>query len=450
MTGLDRPLGDREPQTAAAGRAALRPPVEPLEEPPLVAGRDAGTGVAHLENRVPGRDGHAEPDLAFGRRVPNGVVHEVDHRLPQRDPIAAAVRAGRVLDGHRLPLLLGEHPEMRGHLVGQRPEVDGSERQREIAAVGARHQQQPVDEPRQPVGLLEHALDDLLVGAGIARLAQPDLSDAADGGQRRPQLVRHVGGELPHLLERGLQPAEGVVEHRREPAELVARAVDGQPLVEPGRGDGAGPLGHAVQRGQRPARQEIAAGAGHRHRQRQPQQQEEGELAHFEPHERLRAADLDHHRLAADGDAGAEDPERGRIPRQRANPAVRLIHERLARRHRQPRRDRRPIDEPAGGTPDLEPRAVRAPRIPLEPGQGTVRPLLGHLRRPAEVAPEAGVEGAGQVAGHQRQHHRDVDAQHRQHDRHVPQRQARAQRVRPPAPAHASPARSMNPTPRTV
>ena len=194
---------------------------------------------------------------------------------------------------------------MRGHVVGEGAELDRAVRQREVAAVGARHEQQPVDEARQPVGLLEHALDDPLVGGGVAVLAQADLADAADGRQRRPQPVRDVGREPPHLIERGLEPAEGVVEHRREPAELVARAVDGQPLVEIGGGDGAGPLGHAVQRGERPPSEEVAAGAGHRHRQGQPQHQEDREFAHLEPHERLGTPHLDDHRPAGDGGAVA-------------------------------------------------------------------------------------------------------------------------------------------------
>ena len=338
---------------------------------------------------------------------------------------------------------------MGGHVVGEGAELDRTVGQRELAAVGARQEQQPVDEARQPVGLLEHALDDLLVGAGVAVLAQADFAHAADGRQRRPQLVRHVGRELPHLLERRLQTAEGVVEHRGEPAELVARAVDGEPLVEVGGGDGAGPLGHAVQRRQRPPGQDIAAGAGHRHRQGQPQQQQDRELAHLEPREGLGTADLNHHRPPAHGGPVAQDPERRRIVRQRADPAVRLVHQRFARRHRQPRRHRRPVDEIAAGGPHLEPRAVR-PRLPLEPRQGPVRALLGHLRRPPEVAAQARVEGVRQVAGDQDQHHRDVDPQHRHHDRHVQERQPRPQGVRAPAPAHGSPARSMKPTPRTV
>ena len=56
-------------------------------------------------------------------------------------------------------------------------------------------------------------------------LAQPDFADAANRRQRRPQLVRDVAGEPPHLLERRLEPAQRLVEHRRQPSHLVVRIV---------------------------------------------------------------------------------------------------------------------------------------------------------------------------------------------------------------------------------
>ena len=60
-----------------------------------------------------------------------------------------------------------------------------------------------------------------LYSAGRARLAEPALTDAANHRERRPQLVRRVGGKAAQLVERRLQPRERVVDHGGQPADFV-------------------------------------------------------------------------------------------------------------------------------------------------------------------------------------------------------------------------------------
>ena len=112
---------------------------------------------------------------------------------------------------------------MRSHFVGQAAQIERLGRQLGLPGLGARQRQQSIDETRQPIGLLEHAADDAAIRRLVAALAQADLADAADRRQRRPQLVRNVRRELPHLLERPFQPSERFVEHRRQPPHLVVR-----------------------------------------------------------------------------------------------------------------------------------------------------------------------------------------------------------------------------------
>ena len=68
--------------------------------------------------------------------------------------------------------------------------------------------------------------DDFAVRGGFTRLAQADLADAADSGQRRAQLVRGIGGEPAQLIEGALEARERVVEDPCELAELVVGVVD--------------------------------------------------------------------------------------------------------------------------------------------------------------------------------------------------------------------------------
>jgi hypothetical protein len=72
--------------------------------------------------------------------------------------------------------------------------------------------EQRLHQTGEPIGLLQHAADHLLVPGRVAPLAQADLADAADRHERGPQLVRGVGREAPQPLERLLEPREGVVE----------------------------------------------------------------------------------------------------------------------------------------------------------------------------------------------------------------------------------------------
>ena len=58
-----------------------------------------------------------------------------------------------------------------------------------------------------------------------------ELGSAAKRGERRAELVRERGAELPHLADGLLEPAERVVEGVRHLVELVLRAAQRQPPV---------------------------------------------------------------------------------------------------------------------------------------------------------------------------------------------------------------------------
>ena len=168
---------------------------------------------------------------------------------------ASASGRGAPLDDDLLLLLLGEHAEVLRHFFGQRLQVHDLARQRRLAGLGARQREQPIDEAGETIDLLEHAFDDAAIGVLVALAAQAHLADAADRRERRAQLVRDVGGELPHLRERRLEPRQRLVEHRGQPAHLVVGMLHRQPIRQPLGGDRPRALGHLLDRRQRPARQ---------------------------------------------------------------------------------------------------------------------------------------------------------------------------------------------------
>ena len=128
----------------------------------------------------------------------------------------------------------------------------------------------------------------------VAVAAQPDFADAADRGQRRAQLVRHVGGEPPHLLERLPRAAPSVSLNTVASRPISSSGiVHRQPIAQPLGGDRPRALGHPLDRRERAARQRVAAEAGDRDGQRQAEQQDQRQLAQLLPHRRFGARDLD-------------------------------------------------------------------------------------------------------------------------------------------------------------
>ncbi len=83
---------------------------------------------------------------------------------------------------------------------------------RALAAVGARQEQHVVDQGLQVFQFFQVGFQRVAQLARLARRGQHDLRAVDERGQRRAQLVRHVGVETFHLLVGLLQPFQGAVE----------------------------------------------------------------------------------------------------------------------------------------------------------------------------------------------------------------------------------------------
>ena len=143
------------------------------------------------------------------------------------------------------------------------------------------------------------------------RGGQGDVQLAAQDGERRAQLVRGVGAELPRRRERPLEASQHVVQHGGEPAELVVRRVGGESPRQVLGADAPRRLHHGVDRRERPTGEPPAAGRGAQQGQRQQARQHQqkpaaGGVHHLERHRRLHelhgtAGLHDGHREHADG-----------------------------------------------------------------------------------------------------------------------------------------------------
>ena len=201
-------------------------------------------------------------DAGARAAVLDGVLDEVeDDAEEQRGRCRAPVRGRRSSRdgrrrGRRAPRAPGAaSPTTRG-------QVDGLGGRWIGARVGAGQEQQVLDQARQAIDLLEAALERAPVRRAGGRGGQRDLQLAAQDRERRAQLVRGVGAELPRRRERPLEASQHVVQHGGEPAELVVRRVGGEPPRQVLGADAARRLDHGVDRRERAAGEEPAAGRG--------------------------------------------------------------------------------------------------------------------------------------------------------------------------------------------
>ena len=339
---------------------------------------------------------------------------------------------------------------MRRHFFREHAQIDDVHRGFRQPRFRARHRQQPIDEIRQSIGLFEHAADRRAVRGFVVAIAQRHFADAAHRRQRRSQLVRNVGREPAHLRERRFEPAEHLVDHEREPSELVPRVVDRQAIAQPIGGNRASALRDAIDGSERAPRERVPADAGGEHRERQTEQQRDDQIANRPPHARFRSRHLQHDGTSGNLRMSAQDAKGNRPRRHDHDPVVRAPRQIAARRNRLSLGDRRAVQELAVGAPDLQPRALLVvARRPLEPRQRSVRLLFRHFGRPAEVAAQTVVERSRGALVHEPEQASGVDREDNDHRGRVPEREPKSDaRLRHASPG--SPSRSMKPTPRTV
>ena len=187
---------------------------------------------------------HGHLDLAAGRGPLGRVVEQVGDRALDRGRGAADERlleVGRERDVRPVP------PRAADGVGGDEVEPDVLRllgmllRPRELDQLG--------DQRRHLAELLDHVAEQALPFRGRERaLSGEDFDVRPQAGQRRAQLMRGVGDELPLGAARLLQSAEHGVEARGETAELVLAArLD--PLREiTGLGHVLGRLGQAAHR----------------------------------------------------------------------------------------------------------------------------------------------------------------------------------------------------------
>jgi hypothetical protein len=250
VRGGDR-ADDGQPQAQPAGRPAGGiHPLERLEQPAELIGRDDRPGVGHGEVRAARPGAGADLHPAARRVVPDRVVDQVGHQAFGESGVPGSL--GGLDAGGQGELRVVRVVLARGqHVNRDRGQVERLEPVQAALAAGQR--EQAGDEPflllarcqRPFAGRSER---------GVARLAvaQRDLEQGPLPRQRRAQLVRGVRDELALRPERGVQPAEQLIEGVAQLLELVVGTGHRDPLVQAAGREAARGGGDRAQRAEYP------------------------------------------------------------------------------------------------------------------------------------------------------------------------------------------------------
>ena len=392
---LDRGAADRQAEPRAAQRAAARAfgAEQPLEEPRQLVGRDARCAVVEVQHQplraAAALDGGADAQRAAGVGVGERVFEQVHEDLVQAMRIAVDHRlrwCAEGLDGLRIhrDAMLREAIARHGQgLLQQREREDGRLRERfgrRIAHAAA----QVVDQLAQPHDLPVQPQGGAVVEAAHAVLHGLDLG--AHGGERRAQLVRHVGQPgAPRGLDR-VQALGHVVEGAAQQGQFV-RAAHLHARAEPPVRHVLRALRERVDRAE-PAPRQLPRQHQRKGQADQPGQHDDPRLAREEGPVGFAVEPFDgrQHQVADDQAAAAYRQLRGRrhVDAGAGDPCAGCVH------HAQPLVDRirrfPRIGEEAGRR-----RRHEAPGQELQLRREAVRKTLLQMRRPCVPRRQPGI-----------------------------------------------------------
>ncbi len=242
--------GEAEARPAERPRAGGVHPVEPLEDARQVFAGDADPGVADLDLDAARSRGGGDGDVPAVGRVADGVVEHVEQRLARRlwvgDQRRAAHRAGE-----RQPRRVGPRLERAPDLFDQRRQRYALRARRPGARLDAREVEQVVHQLLHAPRVGQHLRHEIAAYLRRHVLAGEGLRVAANHGERRLQLVRHVGHEVPPDRLEPPQPGDVVQDqHGAAPGERMGgeqhAALVHLDLEDRGFPAGQGALDHVV------------------------------------------------------------------------------------------------------------------------------------------------------------------------------------------------------------
>ena len=217
--------GEPEPGAALVARAGFVDAIEAFEHARQVFGRNARARVAHLTPRAAIGFAHGHDDPA-ALSVLDRVVDEVGKHLGQPHPVGKHPHRRHALEHQLEPRVRCGLAHLRQLFGGERMQIQRFAPQRRIGPLELGQRQQILDQGLQAHRLVPHHAHERLAVLGVIEPAlEQRLGIAAQRGERRAQLVRHIGDEvLPQALQRfAFRQIVQHQQHRARPAAAERR-----------------------------------------------------------------------------------------------------------------------------------------------------------------------------------------------------------------------------------
>ena len=209
---------DREPEARSAARSARVRAAEALEGLGCEVGWESGSFVGHVQLQPVAALRGRDTDCSGS--VTEGVLDQVAERLLDPESVDSAPAAATFgLD--RSAGFSGAASEAHGHAVEELVELDVVQSDREGSLVESCEQQKVLGELREAVALVPDRAQGGLQLVPLARTLEGELDLRPEVGERCSQLVARVGDEAALSLDRGLEPAEHLVERLAQACHLV-------------------------------------------------------------------------------------------------------------------------------------------------------------------------------------------------------------------------------------
>ena len=204
-----------------------------------VVDREAGLGLLTR---------HADVNLAVGRRKFDRIVEQVEEQ--SREPLFVTHHRyiARALVAQVNGFGLCDELNLIDDCRSERVEIHSRSGESDLTGLGSREHQNLINEPLEPVDLLELARQLPSGGFRAVRITHRELDIASQRRQGRAQLVRERRTELPHLAHRLLQARERLVERRDHRIEFIACPTRRQPPLQGRHIDGARNLSNLRER----------------------------------------------------------------------------------------------------------------------------------------------------------------------------------------------------------
>src|SRR5439155_17228313 len=140
---------------------------EAIENTIPMRGRNPRSRVSYFDHGPPARRIHLDGDRAAIWGVFYRIVYQIHERMPDERGVSRNMDSDRSSERELLLLFVGEHAELIDDVSRQPSKVQGLCSQVDFSRIGACEDQKALDEPREPVYLLQHAADDIAIGDGI-------------------------------------------------------------------------------------------------------------------------------------------------------------------------------------------------------------------------------------------------------------------------------------------